>query len=152
MKTQTEFENVIDQNLVLLGIEKNQLEILGEGGQVQPGSHKENEQGLHYLDFEYRQVLMVENMPIGSLALLTLICQQFINNLGERDQLESMGVEFGPHTQGKSLDIEITFGVRDPVHLVEVTNSPIEFGGKKWGFGDATFYVAGDLDALNVNA
>jgi hypothetical protein len=151
MKTQTDFESLINQNLNLLDIEKNQIEIFGEGGQVQPGSNKENEQGLHYLDFEYRQILVIENMPIQSLALLTLISHYFVNGLGDRDGLESLGIEFGPHNQGQSLDIEITFGVREPVYLVEALNSPIEFGGKKWAFGEHTFFIADQLANFNVN-
>lgn len=152
MKTQTAFETVIKQNLELLGIGENQLEILGEGGQVQPGSNKETEQGLHYLDFEYRQALIIENLPNESLALLTLLCHQFVNGLGEREGLFGLNVEFGPHNQGKSSDIEITFGVREAVYLVEVENSPIEHDGKKWGFGEHTLNIAGTLAPINASA
>ena len=61
------------------------------------------------------------------------------------------GSEFGPHNRGKSLDVEITFGVRDAVNLVEVENSPIEMNGKKWGFGEGGLDVAGSLANLGVN-
>jgi hypothetical protein len=151
MKAQSDLDDLINENLNLLGFGKDQFEISGEGGQVQPGSNKESEHGLHYLDFEYRQLLLIENMPIKSLALLTLISHQFVNGLGDREGLESLGIEFGPHNQGQSLDIEITFGVREPVYLVEVLNSPIEFDGKKWGFGEASFFVADQVATLNVN-
>ena len=134
-----------------MGIEKDQWEITGEGGQILPGSNKETEQGLHFLDFEFRLFIEIENFPAKHFALLTLLVHQFVNGLGERDDLESVGIEFGPHNRGKSLDVEITFGVRDAVNLVEVENSPIEMNGKTWGFGEGGLDVAGSLAGMNVN-
>jgi hypothetical protein len=150
MKTQTAFECVIEDNRKLLDIRKNQIELLGEGGQIKPGSNKETDQGFHYLDFEYRQALIIENLPNESLALLSLLCHQFVNGLGDREGLAGLDIEFGPHNQGKSLDIEITFGVREAVYLVEVQNSPIEHDGKKWGFGEHSLNVAGTLAPINA--
>jgi len=152
MKSQNDFEDLIKENLKLLGIKKNQFEIIGEDGQIKSGSNKETDDGFHYLDFEFRQVLIIENMPIASLALLTLLVHQFVLGLGEREDLQDINIDFGPHNLGKSLDIEITFGVREPVYLVEVENSPIEHGGKKWGFGTGGLDVAGSLTGMNVNA
>ncbi len=137
MKTQTAFENNILENISLLGITENQFELMGESGKIKPGSNKENEGGeLHYLNFEYRQVLIIENMPMRSLALLTLLAHKFVNDLEDRHNLDETEIEWSDHTIGESLDIEITFGVREPVNLVPVDNSPINFAGKMWGFPD----------------
>ncbi|MEY8251737.1 MAG: hypothetical protein RPR91_05070, partial [Colwellia sp.] len=131
MKAQSDFETLLETNQGLLGIKHDQWEITGESGQLLPGSNKETNFGLHYLDFEYRLFIEIENFPAKHFALLTLLVHQFVNGLGEREGLENVGIEFGPHNKGKSLDVEITFGVRDAVNLVEVENSPIEMNGKK---------------------
>lgn len=152
MKTQNQLEAYLKQNFALLKIGKNQLEITGEDGQIEDGSNKESELGLHYIDLVYRQVIGIENMPQTSLALLTLLLKQFVHSLGERDDLDKLNIEWSPHNLDKSLDIEITFGVREPIYLVPVENSPIEFGGKKWGFGEADFFVASGLANLDANS
>lgn len=137
MKTQTAFQNILNENLSLLGMSENQIELSGENGKIKPGSNKgTGDGGLHYLNFEYRQVLVIENMPMASLALLTLLAHKFVNDLEDRHNLDETEIEWSDHNIGESLDIEITFGVREPVNLVPVENSPIEFAGKKWGFAN----------------
>lgn len=148
MKTLNDFESLINENLKLLGVGKNQIEIFAEAGQVIEGGNQETEQGLHYGDIEYRLVLEVENLPNGSFALLCLLVKRFVDLL-ERENLAAIGLDFSPHNIGKSQDIEITFGVRDALYLVEVQNSPIEFNGKKWGFGAGGLDVAEALGAVN---
>jgi len=137
MKTQTAFHNILKSNLALLGMSENQFQLSGESGKLKPGSNKETEEGLHYLDFEYRQVCLIEEMPMDSLALLTLLAHKFVNDLEDRHNLDETDIEWADHTIGESLDVEITFGVREPVNLVPVENSPIEFSGKKWGFPES---------------
>ena len=152
MKTQSNFEKLIKQNQSLLGIDQKQYEFTGEAGRSKSGSNKETENGFHYSDFEYVQFFNIEELPNRSFALLIILVQQFVNGLGEREGLQEIDFEFGPHDKGKSMDVEITFGVRESVYLVPVDNSPIEFNGKKWGFGESEYYIAQSLGALSVNA
>lgn len=148
MKTLNDFENLINENLKLLGVGKNQVEIFAEAGQVLEGGNQETENGLHYADVEYRLVLDIENLPNGSFALLCLLAKRFVDSL-DRDNLAKIEMDFSPHNIGQSQDIEITFGVRDALHLVEVQKSPIEFNGKKWGFGAGGLDVAESLGSVN---
>lgn len=148
MKTLNEFERMISENLGLLGIGKNQFEIFAEAGQVLEGGNQETETGFHYADIEYRLVLDIENLPNGSFALLCLLVKRFVDLL-ERNNLAAIEMDFSPHNIGQSQDVEITFGVRDALHLVEVENSPIVFNGKKWGFGEGGLDVAETLGTIN---
>ena len=82
MKTQSAFENILLNNISLLGINESQFELIGENGKIKPGSNRVSESGeLHYLDFEYRQALIIEDMPMGSLALLTLLAHKFVKDI-----------------------------------------------------------------------
>lgn len=150
MKTFNDFETLIHSNLALLGIGKEQLEIFSDGGSVLPGSNHETEHGLHYLDIEYRLVLDIENMPGPSFGLLCLLVKRFVDGL-DRDELKEIEMDFTPHDRGVTVDTQFSFGVRDPIHLVEVQESPIVFGGKKWGFGEGGLDVAESLRTVSAN-
>jgi len=154
MKTLQDYKALIIANLDLLNISKNQIEIFAENGEIKPGSNKENELGLHYLDFEYRLTLEIEEMPAESLALLSLLTLQFVNNIYDRDELDEIRFEYETNDLEKSIDIEINFGVRDPVYLVPVDtgySSPISMNGKMWGLGNGVLNVAESLAGLHVN-
>lgn len=148
MKTLNAFENLINENRKLLGVGKNQIEIYAENGVMLSGSSQEQAAGFHYADIEYRLVFEIENLPNGAFGLLCLLVKYFVDQL-DRDELAEVEINFSPHDICKSQDIEITFGVRDAVHLVEVQKSPIEFNGKKWGFGNGGLDIAETLGSIN---
>lgn len=139
--TLNSFADFIKANFKLLSLEENQVEFYWEDGVLEEGSNKESEEGLHFLDFKYRLVYDIENIKQKHVALLSLLAKQFVSKL-KRDDLEELRIEMHQREKDNTLDIELSFGVCDPVHVTEVQNSPIEFRGKKWGIGEHEFFTA----------
>lgn len=135
MKTLSAWNAYINENRDMLGLLPEQAECWLENGEIVPGSNKETEAGLHYLDFEYRVATAIERIPTECGGLLILLVYQFVNTLGERDGLDWPSISVTSLDSGRYADVEITFDARDAIYLVEVENSPIEINGKKMGFG-----------------
>lgn len=148
MNTMNEFVSMLDAQKSLLCIKKRQFDVWIENSVIVPGSNKETDLGLHYMDFEYRLSCMIERLPSASGGLLCLLVHQFVNNIEDRHDLESVSVDLSDN-DGKTVDAEITFGVRDPFHLVPVENSPIVIDGVKMGFGEGGLDVA---EVVTLNA
>ncbi len=142
MKTLTAWAALINANRDLLGIKAEQEDTWLENAEIQPGSNKETEQGLHYLDFEYRVATVIERLPQECGGLLILLAYQFVNTLGERDGLDWPSMSVTALDSGKYVDVEVTFDARDPVYLVPVENSPIEINGQPMGFGPGGWNIA----------
>lgn len=148
MKTMNEFLAMLDAQKTLLGIKPRQFDVWIENSVLVPGSNKETELGLHYMDFEYRLSCMIERLPSANGGLLCLLVHQFVNSIDDRHELESVSVDISDN-DGKTVDAEITFGVRDPFYLVPVENSPIVIDGVKMGFGEGGLDVA---EVVSLNA
>ncbi|QQD22289.1 hypothetical protein GJQ54_11150 [Oceanospirillaceae bacterium ASx5O] len=142
MKTLSAWQAKIEQVKGLLGIKSEQAEVWLENAEIVPGSSKDTEDGLHYLDFEYRAVLYIERLPQEVGGLLILLAHQFVNGLGERDGLEAPTMSIIALDSGRYVDVELTFGVRDPVHIVPVENSPIVINGQPMGFAPGAWNIA----------
>ena len=140
MNKMTELQELIDTQAALLGITSNQREVWLENGELKPGSNKQTEAGLHLLDLEYRLNLAIEDLHNDSAGLLVLLVHQFAWPLQQED-LEGVSYSVAPN-DNETVDVEFSLGVREPVYVVPVDNSPIEFNGQKWGFGDSSFAIA----------
>ena len=150
MNTLTALQQVVDANLDLLGIKINQRELWLESGEMVPGSNKENENGLHVLDLEYRLVLAVDEISNRTSGLLILLVWNFIKSL-DREGLGQPSFSVDPNDE-KNSDVEINFNVRDPMNLVPVQNSPVFINGQPMGFGDGSLNTAETLAGVHVNA
>jgi len=150
MNSLNALQSVIDDNLPLLSIQHPQRELWLEQGRLVPGSNKTDERGFHALDLEYRLVLAVDQLPRQHASLLALLVHQFVGTLDREGGLNPPDIEVHPNDE-RTADVEITVDVRDPVHLVEVQHSPIEFNGKKWGFGEGSLAIADQLGGVHVN-
>lgn len=142
MKTLTAWLNRVEGVCDLLGIKASQCEVWMENAEIVPGSHKDTEDGLHYLDFEYRAALYIERLPQEVGGLLILLAHEFVNRLGERDGLEAPTMSIIALDGGRYVDVEVTFGVRDPVYIVPVENSPIIIHGQPMGFAPGAWSIA----------
>lgn len=148
MKTMNDFLVMIEEQKSLIGIEREQFDVWIENSVVVPGSNKETELGFHYLDFEYRMSCMIERLPSAKGGLICLLVHQFVTGIYDRENLEALSIDLSENDE-KTVDAEITFGVRDPFYLVPVENSPIVIDGVKMGFGEGQLDVA-EVIALNA--
>ncbi|CCK75047.1 hypothetical protein OLEAN_C08710 [Oleispira antarctica RB-8] len=147
MKTMNDFLAMLDEQKSLICIRRKQFDVWIESSVIVPGSNKETEDGFHYMDFEYRLCCMIERLPAAQGGLLCLLVHQFVNGL-DRHELETVSVDISDN-DGKTVDAEINFGVRDPFYLVPVENSPIVIDGVKMGFGEGGLDVA---EVVTLNA
>jgi hypothetical protein len=141
MKTLKKLQDLIDNNKELLNINIEKRHCFMENGVISRGANKEDENGFHYIDHNFRLMLQVEQMPSQSGPLLMLLVQQFVNALKGDDQKE-WSIEIDVNEDYKTVDVEIGFDVTEPHYLVEVNESPIEINGKKMGYGTHNFDVA----------
>lgn len=155
MRTLQAFKTEIKNNLTLLSLSENQIEFFTENGQIKKGSNKETADGLHFFDFEYRLALQIEEMKDDNVAILSLLVMQFVNNLNLDDnEFNDINFDVDVNELEKSVDVEITFNVRDSIYLVPVTapaTSPINIGGKMWGLGAGSIDTAETLAEIYVN-
>ena len=138
----------IDDYRRLLGIQCEQREIWLENGALKPGSFKQSDSGLHLLDLEYRLVLAIERLHNDQAGLLILLVYQFSTTV-DREGLEDISFSVDSNDE-HTVDVEFSMGVREPVYVVPVDNSPIIFDGQQWGFGDGSINVAEVLAGVTV--
>lgn len=150
----TTLKETITEQADILGIKPAQVDVWMEGGELEDGSYKETESGLHIQDLKYRACVAIDDLldDNGQSAFLALLVKQFAKSIDEDNQQGLDGISLHiEQLDEKKVDVEITLGIREPQYVVEVQNSPIEFNGKKWGFGTATFNIATELNDVSAD-
>jgi hypothetical protein len=141
-------KSFIKENSTQMDIEFQKVESWMEKGLMKSGSTKESDKGLHLMDLEYQLFLKVSTLKKDAIEKLILLVNQY------KKSVNSKGIDsasFSYTTNESGVDMTFSMLVYQPIYVVEVSNSPIEFGGKKWGIGDGSINVAESLSHVNVN-
>ena len=145
MKTMTRWQQYIKENLTYLGVDETHVEVWTENGKPVSGGMHDTPDGMRYIDFEYRLATAVDEMPAEVGGLLIAMAYHFVDGL-DRAELEEIDIDISPLDEGRLVNVEITFGVRDPIFLEPVQNSPIVINGQKMGFSPGSWNVATNMD------
>lgn len=143
MKTLNDLQALIDTNRHALNLRKQQIDIWAENGKLKPGTGKENENGIHVQSREYQIALEIERMASEKADFLTVIIGQFVENLDQEHNRNTIEPDFSITVISHRLvDIEITFTVTDAIYLTPDEDSIIEINGVKMAPGTHTLNVA----------
>ncbi|WP_221800531.1 phage tail protein [Oceanobacter mangrovi] len=141
MQTLNSLHAMILEHKAALGINHQSVDVFMERGRLERGSHKEDERGLHYLDFRYSLALAIENMHADRAAPLLIWLHQWVGGLDNRADLAEPDIVV-TNTSSKLADVEMTLEVRDGIYLARDPAGEINALGEQWTLGTHTMDVA----------
>ena len=141
MKSLNDLNELIWQNRQSLGISRQNYDVFMEGGTLEPGGLRHDENGIRYADYRYDMALEIEQLHSDRAAILMVMLRQWVDGLENRNGLDEPKLLTTP-LSSKKVDVEMTLEVRDPIYIHPDVNGPLELAGVRYSIGEAVWNVA----------
>lgn len=141
MKSLNSLNDLIFSNRKALGIARQNYDVFIEGGTLEPGGMREDENGIRYTDYRYDLALQIENICASRAGILLVMLRNWVDCQKNRDDLGQPSVITTTLSSNK-VDVEMTLEVRDPIYIHPDANGPMEIAGQRYAIGEKAWSVA----------